>query len=289
MGPMNVEAALRPARVAPMAPQMCRVAEAWQEAEDVVSLRLVAPDGYGSRIEPGQFNMLYAFGVGEAAISLSGDPARREELLHTIRPVGRVSAALTRLKAGDMVGVRGPFGTGWPVDSEKKRHLLLVAGGLGLAPLRPAIYRALAHQRSYAGLGLVVGARSPRALLYPYQLAGWVSGGALGMSLTVDHAGPDWTGSVGVVTQELAKALDGVDPSSVSAFVCGPEVMMRHTCATLSGLGVPEDRTWVSMERNMKCAVGHCGHCQFGPDFVCRDGPVFRYDTVAERMMLREV
>lgn len=272
-----------------MRPRPFRVSEVWRELDDVVSLRLAAPEGEPFRFEPGQFNMLYAFGVGEAAISISGDPARPGELLHTIRAVGAVSGALARLQRGDALGVRGPFGAGWPVAAERGRHLLFVAGGLGLAPLRPAIYRALASRRLYRGITLILGARSPRDLPYAYQLAGWASGRALDLLVTVDHAGPDWTGAVGVVTTQFARALEGVDPATVSAFVCGPEVMMRHGCADLAHLGVPPARMWVSMERNMKCAVGLCGHCQFGADFVCRDGPVFCYDAVARRLGIREL
>lgn len=272
---------------APMRPQTMRVTEVCRELDDVVTLRLSGDQRLPFR--PGQFNMLYAFGVGEVAISISSDPARPNDLLHTVRSVGAVSRALCSVKRGDALGLRGPFGTHWPVEEERGRHLLFVAGGLGLAPLRPAIYRALAAPDQYAGITLIVGARSPRDILYPYQLAGWGCGKALDLHLTVDHAGPEWTGSVGVVTQHFRRALDGVDPARVSAFLCGPEVMMRYGCAGLAELGVGCDRMWLSMERNMKCALGLCGHCQFGPDFVCRDGPVFRADAILPRMAIREV
>ncbi len=273
----------------PMLPIAMRVSEAWRELDDVVSLRLVTKDGAPFAFAPGQFNMLYAFGVGEAAISISGDPARTGELLHTIRDVGAVSGALTRLKAGDEVGVRGPFGSSWPVDSEHDRHLLFVAGGLGLAPLRPAIYRALATRHRFASITLIMGARSPRDLLYPYQLAGWTASHALRLNITVDHAGPEWTGSVGVVTTEFARALAGIDPAKVSAYLCGPEIMMRFGAMGLADRGVSTERMWLSMERSMKCAIGLCGHCQFGPDFVCKDGPVFRHDEIARRLTLKEI
>jgi NAD(P)H-flavin reductase len=286
---MRAEADIRAPAGDPMRPRAFRVTDAWRELDDVVSLRLAAPGGEPFAFAPGQFNMLYAFGVGEIAVSISGDPARPDELLHTIRDVGAVSGALARSGPGTVLGVRGPFGAGWPVEGERGRHLLFVAGGLGLAPLRPAIYRALATPRLYRGITLVMGARSPRELLYAYQLAGWAAGRALRLFVTVDHAGPEWTGAVGVVTGQFARALDGIDPASVSAFVCGPEVMMRHGCADLGDLGVPPDRQWISMERNMKCAVGLCGHCQFGADFVCRDGPVFRYDRMARRLGVREL
>lgn len=273
----------------PMRPRSFRVTDAQRELDGVVSLQLSAADGQPFPFEAGQFNMLYAFGVGEIAISISGDPSRPNELLHTVREVGAISGALARFGLGETIGVRGPFGSSWPVASQRGRHLVFVAGGLGLAPLRPAIYRALASRHLFRGITLILGSRSPRDLLYPYQLAGWASGRALDLFVTVDHAGPDWTGAVGVVTTHFPRALQGVDPGSVSAFVCGPEVMMRHGCAALSDLGVPSDRMWISMERNMKCALGLCGHCQFGPDFICRDGPVVGYGSVAGRLSVREV
>jgi NAD(P)H-flavin reductase len=289
MVPMRAETEAAAGAGAPMRPRPFKVTEAQRELADVVSLRLSALDDEPVPFEAGQFNMLYAFGVGEVAISISGDPSQPGDLLHTIRDVGAVSGALARTEPGATIGVRGPFGTSWPVASERGRHLLFVAGGLGLAPLRPAIYRALASRRLYSGITLVLGARSPRDLLYSYQLAGWASGQALNLFITVDHAGREWTGAVGVVTTQFAAALRDVDPASVSAFVCGPEVMMRHSCAALYHLGVGSERMWISMERNMECAIGLCGHCQFGPDFVCRDGPVFRHDRVASRLGTREV
>jgi NAD(P)H-flavin reductase len=269
-----------------MVPRMMRVAERLREGEGLATLRL---DGPGPAFSAGQFNMLYAFGVGESAISISSDPARPDGTEHTIRSVGAVTRALCALGPGDLVGVRGPFGSAWPMEAAEGRHLVMVAGGLGLAPMRPAIYVALARRARYAGLTLVVGARTPRALLYPYQLAGWSAGGALDLHLAVDSAGPDWTGEVGVVTRPLVRAVKQRDAAAVTALVCGPEIMMRHSARVLSELGVPEQEIWLSMERNMKCAVGHCGHCQFGPDFVCHDGPVLRYDRVAERLTIREL
>ena len=287
--PVRAEGQHIPRAGSSLRPRPFRVADIQRELDGVVTLALSSGDGAPFPFEAGQFNMLYAFGVGEVAISISGNPLRPGELLHTVRDVGAVSAALSRVAPGATIGVRGPFGTSWQVEAERGRHLLFVAGGLGLAPLRPAIYRALASRRLYRGITLVLGARSPRDLLYAYQLAGWASGQALNLLVTVDHAGPDWTGAVGVVTNHFGRALEGVDPASVSAFICGPEVMMRHSCMTLSDLGVPGERMRISMERNMKCAVGLCGHCQFGPDFVCRDGPVFAYDTVRARLGVREV
>lgn len=272
----------------PMLPRRYRVTEAWPELEGVATMTLAPVEGETHPFLAGQFNMLYAFGVGELAVSISGDPGDPDRLVHTTRAVGAVSSAITRLRPGDMLGVRGPFGTGWPVMAQGGRHLLFVAGGLGLAPLRPAILQALAARAHFAGLSLLIGARSPADILYPLQIAEWAAGGAIALRTTVDHASRGWTGRVGVVTTAIVEALKGRDPAMVSALVCGPEVMMRYTAQALEAEGVPGDRIFLSMERNMKCATGFCGHCQYGPDFVCRDGPVFPYADLARRLGVRE-
>jgi NAD(P)H-flavin reductase len=273
----------------PMLPRRFRVLRAWAEIDGVASMELSPMDAPSVPFRPGQFNMLYAFGVGEVPVSISGDFARPEAIVHTTRNVGAVSAALVALKAGDIVGLRGPFGSDWPIERETGRHAVFVAGGLGLAPLRPAIYHVLRNRGAYSGLSVVYGARSPDELLFASELKDWKSRLDTEVEVTVDHAAPGWTGRVGVVTTVLGRALAGVDPTNVSAFVCGPEIMMRFAVQTLATAGVSPDRMWISMERSMKCAVGFCGHCQFGPDFVCKDGPVFRHDTVAARIALKEV
>ncbi|NDR54930.1 FAD/NAD(P)-binding protein [Aliiruegeria sabulilitoris] len=270
-------------------PRLFRVVENCPELSDVSTLAILPVDGTLDAGRPGQFNMLYAFGVGEIAISISGNPSDNSALLHTIRNVGAVSGALCALREGATLGLRGPFGTPWPLTDQTGRDLLFIAGGLGLAPLRSAILQALAMRSAFRSISLLVGARSPSQILYPAQLADWAGGGALRLSLTVDRAIPGWTGMVGVVTTRLERALEGCDPANVSALVCGPEVMMRHCCLALEDMGVPSSAQWISMERNMKCATGSCGHCQFGPDFVCRDGPVFRWDRIAERLRIREI
>ncbi|MDJ0824398.1 MAG: FAD/NAD(P)-binding protein [Rhodobacter sp.] len=273
----------------PMLPRRYRVAEVWEELDDVATMSLLPIDGPPRPFKAGQFNMLYAYGVGEAAISISGDPAVPERLIHTTRNVGKVSAALTRLRAGDMLGVRGPFGSDWPVEEQKGRHMLFIAGGLGLAPLRGAICQALADRLDYEEVSLLFGARSPNDLLYRSQVAEWGAFSGANVEVTVDTAARGWTGHVGVVTTRLERILNGQDHANVSAFICGPEIMMRFTAQDLVELGVPTDKIWVSMERNMKCALGFCGHCQWGPDFVCKDGPVFRYDQIGRRLAMREI
>ena len=234
---------------------------------------------------PGQFNMLYAFGTGEVPISISGDPGRPDRLTHTVRPVGMVSAALCRLRRGDWAGVRGPFGSGWPLAGARGRDVLVVAGGVGLAPLRPVLYEVLRHREDYGRVTLLYGARTPGDLLFRRELERWRR--RVDVLVTVDAAARGWTGDVGVVTPLLRRAV--FDPARAVALVCGPEVMMRFALADLRRLGLPREATWISIERNMHCAVGLCGHCQLGPAFVCRDGPVFRADAVAWMLGVREV
>jgi NAD(P)H-flavin reductase len=266
-----------PAGADPMVPRMAPVDRVRREGADLWTIE-IAFDDAGFPFAPGQFNMLYAFGVGEAAISISGDPAVPGRLVHTIRAVGRVSEALTRLRAGDAVGVRGPFGRGWPVAEAYGSDVVIVAGGLGLAPLRPAIYHVLAERRRYGRFVLLYGTRSPDDILFPRELERWRGRLDVDLGVTVDHAGGDWRGNTGVVTTLIPRRK--FEPEQTIAFVCGPEIMMRFAIAALMKAGLPERSIFLSMERNMKCAVGFCGHCQFGGSFVCRDGPVYGYDRV---------
>lgn len=270
----------------PMLPGSRRIMRARRELSDVWTIE-VEPGAGGFEFAPGQFNMLYAFGVGEAAISISGDPARPDRLIHTIRSVGRVSAALSGLKAGDMLGVRGPFGRGWPVEEAAGSDVVVIAGGLGLAPLRPALYRLFAERRRYGSIVLLCGARSPGDILFRTEIEHWRRQLDLDVEVTVDHAGSDWRGHVGVVTSLIARA--AFDPAHTVALVCGPEVMMRFAAIEMENRGVSPESIYISMERNMKCAIGHCGHCQFGSDFVCRDGPVATWARLGRRIAMREI
>lgn len=267
-------------------PQPWRVRSARRELHDVVTLELVAADGTRPRFLPGQFNMLYAFGVGEAAISISADSPDGDAFVHTVRDVGAVSRALAAAQPGATLGLRGPFGTGWPVAEAEGLDMLFVAGGLGLAPLRPAVHAVLRRRERFGCVTVLFGTRHPADILYPGELGQWRKAG-LDVLLTVDHADPGWTGHVGVVPSLIGRA--GFDPARAAAMICGPEVMMRFTAAALLDAGLPAQRIHVSMERNMHCAIGHCGHCQFGPSFICKDGPVMRYDTVARRLSIPEV
>jgi NAD(P)H-flavin reductase len=230
--------------------------------------------------------MLYAFGVGEVAVSISG-AADASSFIHTVRDVGAVSGAIAALEAGATIGLRGPFGTGWPVVSAQGADLLLVAGGLGLAPLRPAIYHVLANRPRYGRVVILVGSRNPLGMLYRRELEEWRRRLDVDIEMTVDHADADWHGNVGVVPSLIRRV--AFDPHETIALICGPEVMMRFTVNALREAGVLPDRIYLSMERNMKCAIGLCGHCQFGPAFVCKDGPVMRFDRIAEILAVREI
>ena len=276
------------ARADAMRPRPFVVLDTARETGDTFTLKLRDADlGSVSRFDPGQFNMLYAFGTGEVPISISGDPAQPEILVHTIRAVGATTRALQRLSKGDPVGVRGPFGTGWPVEQAHGHDVVIVAGGIGLAPLRPALYHLLLHRVQYGRVVLLYGARTPRDLLFRRELREWRSRFDVDLDVTVDRASTDWRGSVGVVTRLIERA--PFDPGSAMAFVCGPEIMIRLSASALQRRGVRPANVHVSMERNMKCAVGSCGHCQMGPLFVCRDGPVFRWERVERFLHLREV
>lgn len=255
-----------------------------RETADTVTLTIEDPEARGFR--PGQFSMLCPFGIGESAISISGDPARAGAVEHTIRSVGMVTAALTSLRPGDRVGVRGPYGVGWPMEAAADGDIVVMAGGIGLAPLRPVILRVIAARHRYRRVTVLIGARGPADLLYSDEIHEWRGRFDLDVHATVDVGDASWMGPVGVVTR-LFNRVD-VDPDRAVAMVCGPEVMMRFAAADLERLGIPPSRIFVSLERNMQCAVGVCGHCQIGPFFVCRDGPVFSYARVAPFMGVKE-
>ena len=276
-----------PSLVHPMLPAPWRIAAVRGETHDTFTWTLEPPERDAFHFASGQFNMIYAFGAGEVPISISGDPTRPEALLHTIRAVGPVTKVMAGLKRGDTAGIRGPFGSHWPVVESLGADILIVAGGIGLAPLRPALYQVLASRRSYGRVALLYGTRTPGDILFRKELEEWRSRFDLQVLVTLDRGDRDWMGSVGVVTGLIPQAQ--FDPGSTTALVCGPEIMMRFTANELLDRGVPADNIFVSLERNMKCAVGFCGHCQFGPKFVCKDGPVFSYDTIGPLLSIREL
>ncbi|NWJ44372.1 MAG: FAD/NAD(P)-binding protein [Chloroflexi bacterium] len=265
----------------PMLPAPFVVEQVRKETNDTFTLLLEPVNEHREfRFQPGQFNMLYMFGVGEVPISISGDPAHPETLVHTLRAVGSVTNAMRMLKPGDTIGVRGPFGVPWPVDKAIGKDIVLITGGIGLAPLRPAIYHILTNRPNYGKFVLLYGARTPQEVLYKSELAKWRSRFDMTVEVTTDRATGSWMGDVGVVTTLIPRV--PFDPHNALALVCGPEIMMRYTIMELEKRGVPLDHIYVSMERNMQCAIGLCGHCQVGPVFVCKDGPVFRFDQIQD-------
>jgi NAD(P)H-flavin reductase len=271
-----------------MLPDPYRIEKAKRETRDTFTLHL-APVNCGRpfHFSPGQFNMLYQFGIGEVPISISGDPVDPDRLVHTIRAVGPVTKAMQRLKPGATLGVRGPYGRGWPVQEAAGSDVLFVAGGIGLAPLRPAMYYVLAHRQQYGRVVLLYGTRTSQDILYLSEIEGWRARFDLDVHVTVDTATREWRGDVGVVTKLISRA--PCDPFSSVAFVCGPEVMMRFTALELRKAGIELTHVYISMERNMKCGVGLCGHCQFGPTFICKDGPVYPYENIKELLTIREI
>ena len=272
----------------PMLPQPLRVGRVVRETHDTVSFELSRPEGKKPLpFSPGQFNMLYAFGVGEVPISISGDPAKMDHYTHTLRVVGSVTEALARVKSGDIIGARGPYGTHWPMETAVGNDVVIIAGGIGLAPLRPAIYEICARRERYGNVSVLYGARTPTDILYAKETDALAGKHDIRFETTVDRGSPGWTGPVGVVTTLIRRA--AFEPRQTVAMICGPEIMARFSIIELRKLRVPKRSIFVSMERNMKCAVGFCGHCQFGPEFVCMDGPVFPYSRVRDLFNRAEV
>ncbi|MFN0086654.1 MAG: FAD/NAD(P)-binding protein [Blastocatellia bacterium] len=272
----------------PMLPEPHRIERVRRETHDTFTLELrPANGGSAMGFAPGQFNMLYVFGTGESAISISGDPAANDRLVHTVRAVGTVTRAMRNLKRGDMIGVRGPFGAGWPMREAEGRDIVIVTGGIGLAPLRPVIHHVLANREKHGRCALLYGARTERDLLFQREMEAWRGRFHLDVEITLDTATSEWRGNVGVVTRLIPAA--PFDPANAVALVCGPEVMMRFTIQELRKRGLSDESIYLSMERNMKCATGFCGHCQFGPAFICKDGPVFRYDAIRRLFGKREI
>lgn len=272
----------------PMAPCAATVAGIRRETHDTVTMKLDVPGRQGGfAFAPGQFNMVSVFGVGEVPLSISGDPDEPGELHHTIRSVGTVTRALRHARPGTTVGIRGPFGSAWPLEAAKGRDVVIVAGGIGLATLRPALYHVLSHRADFERVIVAYGARTPEDLLYVKEFERWRGRFDVVALVTVDRGGPDWHGYVGVVTTLLPRVQ--FDPANATAMVCGPEVMMRFAVRELKTRGLDDASIHLSMERNMRCGVGFCGHCQYGPTFVCKEGPVFRYDRIAPYLWTREL
>jgi NAD(P)H-flavin reductase len=269
-----------------MVPRPFRVQDVRRDTHDTVTLDLRPLDGAGLAFAPGQFTMLQAFGVGEVPISASGDPSEPGRLVHTVRDVGGVTRTLCAVTPGDVLGVRGAFGRGWEVTDGRGGDVVVVAGGIGLAPLRPAIIAVLRDRGAFARVTVLYGARTPAEMLFRADLEEWAASG-IDVAVTVDHADRSWSGRVGVVTELVPGAR--FDPAGTVALVCGPEVMMRYAADALTACGVPACRVRLSVERNMQCGVGLCGHCQLREYLVCVDGPVFELDRVRPQLGVREL
>jgi NAD(P)H-flavin reductase len=271
-----------------MAPVPYRVRSKVAETAESVTLCLEPLATELSAPRPGEFMMVYAFGVGEIAVSVSGDPSVSDgTITHTIRSVGAVSAALCAAEPGATIGLRGPFGTSWGLAGAVGRDLVIVAGGVGLAPLRPVVLGALAHRDRYGRVVVIAGARSQREFLYAAELERWQADSRLEVHLTVDVPIQGWPGEIGFVTEALRRL--SLVPQRVTGFLCGPEPMMRFGAEALQDKGVRPADIRVSLERNMQCGIGWCGHCQLGPLLVCRDGPVVGYDVARPLLEVKEL
>ena len=264
----------------PMTVQTAVIEQIRYETRDIATYSLTFTDPVireQYRYLPGQFNMLYLPGFGEAAISISSDPGEPNTLLHTIREAGNVTTAMSHLKKGDTIGVRGPFGSAWPVDRAEGKDLIIVGGGIGLAPLRPSIYHVIRHREKYGKITILSGARSSTDLLYPEEYDEWRAHD-IDVQVTVDRADESWQGNVGVVPMLFYSMRP--DPRNTIVFTCGPEIMMRFVVYEALARRIPKEDVYVSLERNMKCAIGFCGHCQYGPFYLCKEGPVLSYNRI---------
>lgn len=271
----------------PLLPSSYVVADKRQELGDTWTLELEPAGGNGvGPFRPGQFSMLYAFGAGEVPISVSGGGGAGERLGHTVRAVGATTRAVCSVDPGQHLGVRGPFGNSWPLESAEGGDVVVVAGGIGLAPLRLAIKHLIASRDSYRAVAVLYGARSPDEMLWESERQSWREAG-IEVETTVDSAPGGWEGNVGLVTKLIPVA--AFQGPRTTAMVCGPEVMMRFVSQALQDRGVPAGNIHVSLERNMKCAIGHCGHCQLAHRFVCKDGPVFPVGRIGTLLGVREL
>jgi NAD(P)H-flavin reductase len=274
----------------PLVPFLAEVVDKRREARQIWTLCLRLQDAStrrAYRFRPGQFNMVYAFGVGEVPISIVSDPDDPDQLDHTIRAVGGVTDRLCALDAGDTVGLRGPFGSWWPLEEAQGRDVVIVTGGLGCAPVVAAINYIMRRRNAYGSLKILHGIKTPKDLLFRERFRAWRKSPDTEVFLTADRADRKWQYHVGVVTNLFQEVR--IDPARSIVMMCGPEVMMRYAVRDLVTQGVATDRVYLSLERNMKCAVGFCGHCQFGPMFICKDGPVLRYDRIQPWFEIKEL
>lgn len=260
-------------------PKTAEIIERIQEASTIFTLKTRFLEAQPSFLfQPGQFNMLYLYGIGEVAISISSDPAEKSYISHTIRAVGRVTKALQNLNVGDHVGIRGPFGRGWPLTDAQQKDVMVVTGGLGCAPTISVINYILARREQYGALKILQGVKHSDDFIFRKQYATWQKTPHTEILIAADFAGPKWPWSVGYVTDMIDSL--SLSPNKTIAMMCGPEMMMHAAINVLKRKGLPEEMMYLSMERNMACGIGHCGHCQYGGLFICKDGPVFAYPEI---------
>ncbi len=272
----------------PWMSQLATIGEANAEVAGIVTYRVDISDPVAAqtyRFLPGQFNMLYLPGIGEAAISISSDAGQPTRLLHTVRAAGSVTSALARKGVGDQILIRGPYGSAWPMDKIKGLDVVLACGGVGLAPLRPAIYHIMRHRGDYGRVFLLYGARTPGDMLYESEYAAWRDKD-ITVETTVDIGDGQWRGNIGVVPVLFYRMR--LNAAKTCVLTCGPEIMIRFVVFESLARKISPDRIILSMERNMNCAIGHCGHCQIGPMFVCKDGPVFTYRQIEPFMHVED-
>jgi NAD(P)H-flavin reductase len=272
----------------PMIPELFKIISHNNETADTFTIKLQPVNATQKfAFQPGQFCMLHAFGVGESAISISGDPAEKNVITHTIKRVGSVTKIIEALQLGAIIGVRGPFGRPWPVQATVGKNIVIVAGGIGLAPLRPMIYHILANRNQYQKVWLFYGARTPKDVIYDHEISTWRKRGEMNVQLTVDKGSLLWRGKVGTVTALMEK--NQIEVTNTLALVCGPEIMIHFSVLSLEKMGFSKEAIYVSMERNMQCGVGYCGHCLCGSKFICKDGPVFKYSEAEQLLKVREL
>ncbi|MBT8198986.1 MAG: FAD/NAD(P)-binding protein [Acidimicrobiia bacterium] len=271
--------------VSAMLPSAFPIVDKDWELADTYTLHFATDGAFD--FDPGQMVMISQPGVGEVPISISSNPDVHDRMSLTIRGSGSVTRALGRLDYGDVVGIRGPYGTPWPLDTAIDQDLMIIAGGIGLAPLRSLIYRALARRSDFRNLTLLYGSRDPQSLLFERELHEWRGRFDMEVEITVDRSSPEWMGEVGLVTSLVDRAR--FSEADAVAMVCGPEIMMHFVGIALTDKGMHPDNIFFSMERNMKCGIGLCGHCQLGAEFLCKDGPVFSLSRIEPLMKVEEL
>lgn len=271
-------------------PQPAEILEKRQEADHIYTYRLSFCDAEQRRafhFQPGQFNMLYAFGVGDVAISIASDPRDAEILEHTVRIVGNVTGALRELDQGDVVGIRGPFGSHWPMEDARGRDLIFITGGLGCAPVTGAIQYAMNRRDDYGKIKILHGVKTRQDLIYRQKFLAWQKHPDTEVILTSDQADREWKYQVGMVTNLVDQIQ--FDPGRTTVMMCGPEAMMHFTVKGFLKHGVAAHDIHLALERNMKCAMGFCGHCQYGPHFICKNGPILSFDRLEPFFWTREL